>query len=183
MADETLQTPTNVAERIRIIAEALTDGIIIIDNEEFHIPDHVFFKLELEEAYDDGESKFEIEVEIIWPLPISDSIEDDIGKIDDTEWTLYYEAQLMTRENAARRVLELSAQVWGEQFSLGGHHVHLPPELELEIETEAVALPDDDEETDTDEENAEDVVQESTKLEIEISWKSWQLMSPSSIAQ
>jgi len=172
MAEETLQTPTNVAERIRIIAEALTDGIFIIDNEEYYVPDHVFFKLELEEQFDDGESTFEIEVEIIWPLPSSDIVEDDIGKVDDTEWVLYYEAQLMTREAAAKRVLKLSTQIWGEQFKLGGHEIVLPPELELDIETEFTS--EDAEENDG---------EAPTKLEIEVGWKSWQLMPPTAISK
>lgn len=171
MAEEKLHTPLHVAERVRGIAEALTDGIIIIDGEEYYIPDHVFFKLELEERFDDGASEFEIEVEIIWPLPSNENIEDDIGKIDDTEWVLYYEAQLMTREAAAKRVLQLSTQVWGEHFELGGHEIVLPPQLTIDVETEAII-------DDADENDGE----VPTKLEIEIGWTSWQLMRPSAIA-
>ncbi len=171
MAEETLHTPTNVADRIRVIAEALTDGIFILDGEEYYVPDHVFFKLELEEQFDDDVSEFEIEVEIVWPLPFSDIIEDDIGKVDDTEWVLYYEAQLMTRQAAAKRVLQLSTQIWGEQFKLGGHEIALPPELSLDIETEFAS--------DNADENDGEV---PAKLEIEVGWKSWQLMSPTAIA-
>jgi len=159
--EESIQSPPDIAERIRIIAEALTDGTIIIADEEYDIPDHVLLLVKLEEEYDEGESEFELEIEVYWGIP--EDFEPEYATGDEGEWTLYQEVQIMTREAAAERMRLIAANIWSEQFILGGHLVYLPPEIEFELETESEG-------------------EDSMKLEIEIGWDSWEMMPPTTIA-
>lgn len=160
MEEETVQSPADAASRLRVIAEALVDGEIVMSGTTYTIPDNVHFQIELEESPDDGRSDYELEMEIRWPVPMAARTEAGAGFTGEGEITLYYEAEIASREAAANHLRDLASKLWGEQFKLGERMINVPPKVELDIqmETEDGGV---------------------TKLEIEIGWASWEMMAPS----
>lgn len=167
MQEETVQNPANAASRLRVIAEALIDGEITMNGTTYKIPANVHFQIELEETPGEGGSEYELEMEIRWPIPMASRTDAGAGFGDEGGVTLYYEAEIASREAAATHLRELASKLWGEQFKLGEREINLPPQLALDIEVE----------TEADGAGESDV----TKLEIEIGWESWEMMQPSGI--
>ncbi len=163
MDEETIQSPADAASRLRVIAEALVDGEIMMGGTMYTIPDNVHFQIELEETPGDDSSEYELEMEIRWPLPMASRTDAGAGFNDEGEITLYYEAEIASREAAANHLRDLASKLWGEQFKLGERMVNLPSKLALDIQVE----------TEKDGAGVEDV----TKLEIEIGWDSWEMMA------
>lgn len=70
---EKLARTTEVAQRLRRLAEQMEQGTVIIDEEEISIPDKIELKIEFEEQYDDDLAEpigFELEVELLWPIQL-----------------------------------------------------------------------------------------------------------------
>ncbi|NJL95055.1 MAG: amphi-Trp domain-containing protein, partial [Anaerolineae bacterium] len=164
MEEATTQSPADAAGRLRVMAEALVDGEIIMDGTTYTVPDNVHFHIQLDEATGE-DAGYELEMEIRWPVPFAARTDAGAGYGEDGEVTLYYEAEIASREAAANHLRELASKLWGEQFKLGERSVNLPPQIDLTIEVE----------TEDGAAGAADV----TKLEIEIGWSTWEMMPAS----
>lgn len=164
MEEETVQSPANAAARLRVIAEALVDGAIVMDGTTYEVPDNVHFHIQLDETTGE-DAAYELEMEIRWPVPFAARTDAGAGYSDEGEVTLYYEAEIASREAAANHLREFASKLWGEQFKLGERSVNLPPQIDLIIEVE------------TEDSGAGDA--DVTKLEIEVGWSAWEMMPAS----
>lgn len=167
MEEETIQNPADAASRLRVMADALIDGEIIMGGVTYTVPENVHFQIEFEETPGDDGSEYELEMEIRWPVPMASRTDAGAGYNDEGEITLYYEAEIASREAAANHLRELASKLWGEQFKLGEREINLPPQLALDIEVES------------EEGGAGEA--DVTKLEIEVSWQSWEMMAPTGL--
>lgn len=68
------QATTEVASRLRTIADKLEQGSMMLGDQQVTVPENVVLKIELEEQHDGDIApiNFEIEVEIMWPVRMQD---------------------------------------------------------------------------------------------------------------
>lgn len=62
-----------VAWRLRVLADVIERGSIVLENGTIYLPDEVHYKLELEEEHGGelGAVNFELEVELTWPTVVT----------------------------------------------------------------------------------------------------------------
>ena len=76
MRYEITQKPTQIAARLRKMADQLESGTVTVVEQEIDVAERIHLKIEFEEQYDDDDVNFEIEVEIKWPIEIGEEEED-----------------------------------------------------------------------------------------------------------